>query len=135
MVSITRRFEFSMGHALHQHAYACKRLHGHNYLALITVASDTLDAQGMVLDFGILKAVANRIIDQELDHRFMVYEKDPRAGPLQEIDHTIRIVTFNPTAENIALYLKERLNAELQHHRVTVTRVQLWETNNCHAEV
>lgn len=42
MVRVTRRFEFSMGHTLHEHAGACAHLHGHNYVALVTFRAEEL---------------------------------------------------------------------------------------------
>lgn len=135
MYKITRRFEFAMGHTLYQHPGKCAQLHGHNYLALITLKSTKLDDQGMVIDLGELGDLAKRIIDNDLDHRFLIYEEDPRSDALRELDPSVRLVRFNPTVENLAAFLKSRLEIEWQHPWVKVAGVQLWETENSYAEV
>lgn len=124
-----------MGHSLYEHAGACAHLHGHNYVALVTFDAKELDQQGMVVDFGVVKTLVSEIIGQELDHRFLVYQMDPRTESLQRIDPKVRAVPFNPTAENIAAYLKKLILSKWDNQLVSVAKIQLWETSNCYAEV
>jgi 6-pyruvoyltetrahydropterin/6-carboxytetrahydropterin synthase len=135
MTSITRKFEFAMGHTLHNHPGSCSHLHGHNYLAFITVSATELDANGMVVDFTDLKKTAGGFIDSQLDHRFMVQREDPRAEGLVALDDTVAVVDWHPTAENIANFLLCSLEEELRESAFSVEEVTLWETSNCSATV
>ena len=90
MFELTVEMGFSAAHCLPQHPGRSARLHGHSYRALVTVAGDRLDAQGMVVDFGDLKAVSH-----------------PPRSPLDHI-YLNELPTFaatSPTAEAIAQHL------------------------------
>lgn len=62
----------------------CQNLHGHNWIITVYCKSETLDANGMVIDFA---HISNNVKDL-LDHK-----------------NLNDVLTFNPTAENIAYYL------------------------------
>ena len=130
---ITRQFWFSMGHTLHNHDGKCVNLHGHNYRLLVTIYSDVLNDQEMVMDFGNLKRIVSDIIDRDYDHRFLVDEKDTRASALKLVDPTVSVVSFNPTAEMLAYTIKQQIIAQLVN--LQVSNLILWETENSYAEV
>jgi len=121
-----------MGHTLHDYQGKCANLHGHNYQLSVIVESDTLNDQGMVMDFGDMKDIVKPIIDKQYDHRFLVYQRDPRADTLKLLDPTVKIVQFNPTAEWLVLDIEERLlKAGLQR----IAGLRLWETEDSYAEI
>mgnify|MGYP006395967153 FL=1 len=131
-MKINRMFHFSMGHTLHDYVGKCANLHGHNYQLSVIVESDTLNDQGMVMDFGDMKDIVKPIIDKQYDHRFLVYQCDPRADTLKLLDPTVKIVQFNPTAEWLVLDIEERLlKAGLQR----IAGLRLWETEESYAEI
>jgi len=132
-MNIAREFWFSMGHTLHAYNGKCANLHGHNYRLVVSVYTDELDAQGMVLDFGDLKDIVSSVIDRDYDHRFLINEKDERAAPLKALDSTVAVVPFNPTAEMLAGRIKEQIQAQLPD--LTVSKLTLWETENSYAEI
>lgn len=72
MYTITRRFEFEAAHRLTKvpAEHKCRRMHGHNYVVTVELRSVDLDAAGMVVDFGALKAL-EVYIDSHLDHRIL----------------------------------------------------------------
>jgi 6-pyruvoyltetrahydropterin/6-carboxytetrahydropterin synthase len=135
MTTITRRFQYAMGHTLHRHEGACANLHGHNYVALVTVAADDLDEVGRVVDFSVVKQLVGGFIDDQYDHRFLVNRTDPRAEYLTALDKTVRVVDFNPTAENLAAELMAASRRVLAPLSLIVTGVTLWETENAYATV
>ena len=62
---ITRRLEFDAGHRIANHASLCRHLHGHRYAIEVTVNGSVVTAsgdaeQGMVADFGSIKALTNK---------------------------------------------------------------------------
>lgn len=87
---------FEAAHFIEGYAGKCSRLHGHNWQVTALVRGEELDALGMLVDFKVVKAELNKILD-EFDHRF-----------LNELD---AFATDNPTAENLARTIFQRLAA------------------------
>lgn len=114
MFTITKEFHFSASHILAGLAdeHPCGRLHGHNYIVEVQLSSDTLDPTGFVVDFGDLKPLKD-YIDTTLDHR-----------------HLNDVLTFQPSAENLARHLYEWCKAYWQE----VIAVRVSETPKTWAE-
>lgn len=87
----SKEFAFSASHVLDDlpDGHQCGRLHGHNIIVRVTLASPTVDAVGFVLDYGQMAPLKNWI-DATFDHR-----------------HLNEMVDFNPTAENFCRYIYE----------------------------
>jgi 6-pyruvoyltetrahydropterin/6-carboxytetrahydropterin synthase len=140
-VTATRRVQFCAGHRVHRHESKCRNLHGHNYVALVTAEAPELDALGRVIDFGVLKEKVGGWIEEHWDHGFIYWREDmDAAAALREFERysgeqaKLYILADNPTAENMAAHLGERVCPLVLHGTgVTVTEVTLWETENCHA--
>lgn len=65
MYYIKKTFEVSACHRLTlSYESKCERLHGHNWIITVYCKSDTLNADGMVVDFTHIK----QKIQQKLDH-------------------------------------------------------------------
>jgi 6-pyruvoyltetrahydropterin/6-carboxytetrahydropterin synthase len=129
MYRVTRQIEFCYGHRLLDYEGKCKYLHGHNGRAVITIQSETLNDQGMVLDFTEIKEVVSRWIDENLDHRMILNRSDPAVEVLAKLGEPMYLLDTNPTAENIA-----RLIYEFAAGRgFSVVQVDLWETPRCFA--
>ena len=58
MYRITKEFHFSASHKLDHlpDDHQCARLHGHNFIAIVELATAILDRDGFVGDYGELKA-------------------------------------------------------------------------------
>jgi 6-pyruvoyltetrahydropterin/6-carboxytetrahydropterin synthase len=138
-IHAVRRIQFAAGHRVFQHESKCRNLHGHNYVAFFHAKAESgLDSIGRVIDFSVLKEKLGGWVDEHWDHGFIVWDKDAEA--LQAVRHVpeqkIYISKRNPTAENMALeLLLEVAPKVLAGTGVSLTRVVLWETENCFAEV
>jgi 6-pyruvoyltetrahydropterin/6-carboxytetrahydropterin synthase len=132
-VIIGKDFWFSMGHTLHEHQGKCANLHGHNYKLQVVVESDSLNQLQMVMDFSDLKEIVSGVIDDHYDHRFLIAEFDPRAETLKQIDSTVVVVPYNPTAEMVAQAIKTSIGVNL--HTARLFKIVLWETESSYAEV
>ena len=85
MFIVKKRMEIAGAHRLNlNYESKCANLHGHNWIVTVWCKSQTLDANGMVIDFTHIK----REVQEKLDHKFL---ND--------------VVPFNPTAENIAKWV------------------------------
>ncbi|NCQ25228.1 MAG: 6-carboxytetrahydropterin synthase QueD [Rhodobacteraceae bacterium CG17_big_fil_post_rev_8_21_14_2_50_63_15] len=72
MYRISKEFHFSASHQLKDlpETHQCARLHGHNYIVVVDLASETLDAHGFVRDYHDLVALKH-YIDENFDHRHL----------------------------------------------------------------
>lgn len=72
MYRITKEFHFSASHQLIglSEDHQCARLHGHNYVVIVELASETLNRHGFVRDYLEL-APLKTYIDDRLDHRHL----------------------------------------------------------------
>jgi len=112
MFSVRIEDGFSAAHFLTRYHGKCERLHGHNYKVFVTASGPRLDEGGMLLDFGVMKA-ALRKVTSELDHTSLN-------------DHP----AFSdgcPSAERIALFVFDKLKADLPEAKLTL--VEVFETD------
>ena len=90
-------------------------MHGHNYRVQITVAGQSLDENGLLVDFLELKGLMARVVDY-LDHRFI--------NDLPPFD------VLNPSAENLAKYFHDEVSGGLKVDQlVRISEVKVWETD------
>jgi 6-pyruvoyltetrahydropterin/6-carboxytetrahydropterin synthase len=129
MFCVTRELRFCYGHRLLNYQGKCRYLHGHNGRAVITLEAATLDEQGMVVDFGLLKESVGGWIDEHLDHKLLLHRDDPLLPLLQARGEPVYVLADNPTAENIARLIYE-ITAQ---QGFPVVEVKLWETDVCFA--
>ncbi len=129
MFRITREVTFSYGHRLLRYEGKCARLHGHNGRLRVTLGAQDLNAAGMVVDFVDVKLALAGWLEETLDHRMILNREDPAVVQLEAIGEPLCVVDFNPTAENLARYVFERLR-ELG---LPVIEIELRETDGCAA--
>lgn len=103
-MKVGRVFHFDAAHRLRDYEGLCERLHGHTY-RLEVVVEDKVKEDGMVLDFSILKKIVEDEVLGKLDHA------------------SLNDLVENPTAENIAEWIYNRLKKKLP----TLHSVKLWE--------
>ncbi|MDD5308093.1 MAG: 6-carboxytetrahydropterin synthase QueD [Deltaproteobacteria bacterium] len=114
MFEITRERTFSAAHQLRHYQGRCERMHGHNWRVLVTVAADELDGQGMVMDFHDLDRLMGEAIDP-YDH--------------QHLNEAPPFDTVNPSSENLAQVIGEKVAALLPKGRVRIVRCDVFEND------
>ena len=108
---LRREFTFDAAHNLVSYHGKCEKLHGHTYRMMVEL-SGAPDSEGMIADFASVKEIVDGEVLSKFDH-----------GYLNEI-------IPQPTAENIARYVFERLDAPLAGPNRSLNAVQVWETAN-----
>lgn len=136
-ITATRYHDFSTGHRVYGHESKCAHLHGHNYRIHLTVEAPALDTIGRVMDFSVIKDLLCVWLEINWDHKFLVWEDDPFAKTLKELDpEGTVVVQFNPTAENMGQYLIDVVGpAQLAGTGVKLVNVNIEETRKCNVTV
>lgn len=105
---------FSAAHRLENFYGKCEALHGHNWKVEVFLQGERLDEAGLLQDFGVVKARTRELLE-EIDHKY-----------LNELP---MFSNQNPSSENLARFLFQRLAAALNRDRVKVSRVSVWESD------
>ncbi len=113
MYEVSIRKSFSAAHTL-DIGGKCENLHGHNFTVDVTVASKNLDSEGLVVDFRILKAWTDDVLEQ-LDHKFL------NDLPVFQ--------GINPSSENIARFIFDSLAERTDKNNLQISKVTVWESN------
>jgi 6-pyruvoyltetrahydropterin/6-carboxytetrahydropterin synthase len=129
MFHVTKEIHFCYGHRLLNYDGKCRYFHGHNGKVEIQLSSKTLDDKGMVRDFTEIKQILQTWVDETLDHRMLLHEKDPLRQALEKAGEPVFVLKNNPTAENISRLIYETA----QSKGLPVASVTLWETPNSFA--
>ena len=93
MFKIKKRIIISAAHFLKlDYTSKCTGMHGHNWVIDVYLKSPALDRNGMVMDFSEIKSKVKSVLDHKV---------------LNEV------ISVNPTAENIALWVCETLGEHI----------------------
>lgn len=136
-IVVERKHEICCGHRVVEQGGQCERLHGHNYTIHFVCGSAGLNEVGMVIDFSAIKSKLCQWLEDNFDHRFLMWEDDPWltgifASQNLHVVLGIVVVPFNPTAENIAEYLLNDVGPiQLHDTGVTLVKVVVEETGKC----
>ncbi len=118
MYKVTVIKSFSAAHVLENIGGKCEELHGHNFKVEVTVAAPKLNPAGLLIDFRVLKKWLAEILE-DIDHKYL---------------NTLPFFAgINPSAENIARYISEKMEAEAKKVSVKVSKVKIWESENASA--
>ncbi|NQV53756.1 MAG: 6-carboxytetrahydropterin synthase QueD [Flavobacteriales bacterium] len=133
MISITKIFGFEAAHAISNHPGKCRNVHGHSYALHVTISSDQLNEQEMIMDFHDLKVMVKEHVVGRLDHALILSRK----GELAEefANHTGKLTWLDrePTAECMLSLIVEWISPVLPES-ITLERLQLWETTTSYAQ-
>jgi len=106
---------FAAAHQLKMVGSKCENMHGHNWKIEVYVAGDKLNAGGVLVDFGEIKAHLADVI-KKLDHKF-----------LNELEY---IPDGKPSSENIAYFVATDLQSKIDNSSARVSRVTAWESDD-----
>ena len=110
-LDITR--DFSAAHRLVGYNGLCSALHGHNWTVQVFIRAMKLDEIGIAADFTVIKRELTAIL-ASFDHKYL--------NELPEFQG------INPTSENIARILYEKLASAVNIPGVRLDRVRVCES-------
>lgn len=125
-IKVCRRTTFNAAHRLLNKSWSDEKneavfgkcnlpnYHGHNYVLETWVEGPIVPDTGYVIDLGVLKEIIKEEVEEPFDHRNLNLD-------VPEFEN------LNPTAENIAMVIHNKLQLRLSEFKLTV---RLYETDN-----
>ncbi len=104
---------FAAAHNLKDFHGKCENLHGHNWKVEVVLRGKSLESNGILVDFGEVKAATREALE-EVDHKY-----------LNELPFFSQ---NNPSSENLARFLFEKLSAKLNNGDRRLHSVSAWES-------
>ena len=139
-IRVTKEFDFEMAHALWNYDGLCSNIHGHSYKLFVTIIgkiNNNVESpkNGMVVDFGEIKKWVKTSLVDEFDHALLLNEKaDFQSIAIsKQMFKRLKITKFQPTCENLLLYIAEKIKAQLPEH-LSLFSLKLQETATSYAE-
>ena len=134
-IRITKQFSFETGHALYGYDGKCRNVHGHSYKLSVTVIGTPINDNnhvkyGMVIDFGDLKKIVKEDIVDVFDHATVFNKNTPHvelAKELQNRDHNVLLVDYQPTSEMMVIDFAEKIKKRLPNN-IQLHSLKLQET-------
>jgi 6-pyruvoyltetrahydropterin/6-carboxytetrahydropterin synthase len=113
-MEIYKEFHFEAAHRLPNvpEGHKCARLHGHSFHVRLVARGEAPEPAGWVMDFAELKACFQPLYEQ-LDHHYL--------NDIPGLE--------NPTSENIARWIWERLSPQL--HLLSQVEIRETCTSGC----
>ena len=108
-MQLIKTFEFDSAHFLPDYNGKCENLHGHTY-GLTVKLEGTPAADGLIMDFTILKQIVKDEVIEVLDHT------------------CLNDLIKNPSAENIAIWIWKALDEKLTRPNCKLAEIEVWET-------
>ena len=106
---------FSSAHSLRGYKGKCESLHGHNWKVEVSVQKDTLNKEGLVIDFKELKALLKKVLTK-LDHK--------------NLNTLSFFKKHNPSSENIAYFIYKELKSQIAKRGCKLKEVIISETED-----
>ena len=124
MYKVSKEIHFCYGHRLLNYDGKCAHPHGHNGKIVIELEAMKLDRRGMVVDFGAVKDIVQKWVDEKLDHKMILRKDDELVKILKGLKEPYFLMNENPTAENLAKLVFDFAKSK----KLPVKSVTFWET-------
>lgn len=130
MFKVFKEMHFCYAHRLLGYPGKCAQLHGHNSRVRVEFSGLSLDEEGILIDFNQIRILVNSFLDEELDHKTILWEKDPLVAVLKNAGEKVYCMKNQPSAENMAKLIFEYVKEK----KLPISSVKVWETPTSCAE-
>ena len=113
MYEISVEMDFDAAHALRGYQGKCEKLHGHRFKVVAVVKGNKLNEIGLAYDFTLLKKQLGEIL-ADYDHT--------------NLNDTAPFNRINPSSENIAVAIYQKLQEKLVGVPVAIDSIEVWES-------
>jgi len=137
-IRLTKKFRFEGAHALAGYDGKCRHIHGHSYLLYVTILGKPSNRtgnpkDGMIIDFGTLKALVNKLIIEPFDHTLLLRNDAKLATELRNQYQNVLILPFQPTCEQLCIHFASLLATAIPDP-AKLFSIRLYETPDSFAE-
>ena len=122
-MKIEKKYYFYAGHRNKEAGEKCGRPHGHTYDVTCTFRFKTM-TNGVTMLFSDIDKLVEPII-KEYDHHFLLCKDDPLVDIFELSGEQYKLLPFETSAENMALWLFNRIKNEA---KLPIVKIQLGET-------
>lgn len=129
MYKIKKKFNFAYAHILDlPYKSPCTNIHGHNAKVIITLSSEILNSNGMIIDFSKLSVIVNELLDS-MDHALIIARKNKIQITKPERNKVYYLPYKQSTAENFAKHIYNQLKKQVIFNDMKI-EVKFYETEN-----
>jgi 6-pyruvoyltetrahydropterin/6-carboxytetrahydropterin synthase len=131
MCGLYKEVQFDASHRLLYYKGKCANLHGHRWKAEVWMEGEPDEKTGILIDYNVIKQIVFRF-----DHQIILNEADPMVACISKFQKVI-VTPGEPTSELLAVLVKSDLQEHCRAEKLSakVTKVRIWESPNCYAEV
>jgi len=113
MYEISVEMDFDAAHALRGYQGKCEKLHGHRFKVVAVVKGNKLNEIGLAYDFTLMQKQLGEIL-ADYDHT--------------NLNDTAPFNRINPSSENIAAAIYQKLQEKLAGAPVAIDSIEVWES-------
>jgi len=130
-VAIYKEVQIDASHRLLHYKGKCANLHGHRWKIEVWVEGEPDATTGILIDYNVIKQTVAKY-----DHQIILNRDDPMVPAVEKFQHVLT-TPGDPTSELLARIFRDDLEeiCEAQHIAAHVTRLRVWESPNCYAEI
>lgn len=125
VIKIEKKYHFYAAHRNKEAGEKCGRIHGHTYEVVCHFKFNELN-NGLTILFSDIDKLVEPII-KEYCHWFLIYEKDSLVEILKLANEQIKLMPFETSAENMAIWFFKRIKNETQ---LPICKIELRETKS-----
>jgi len=107
---LIKEFEFDSAHFLPKYKGKCEALHGHTYKLVVKLEGHPHGEECMIMDFVEFKDIVKKEVVDVLDHT------------------CLNDILPQSSAENIVVWIWQKLEGPLKRENCKLFEVELWET-------
>ncbi len=136
MKTVTIKISFDAAKRLMEYKGKCTNLHGYHHVIEATFSNKS--AKGaIVADFHDLRKKLGGWVEKNWDHNAILNHRDKKLGDaISKItDQKIYYIDSDPTAENLAEYLKDKICPKLFSGGIKCTKIRLYDNPESFVEI
>lgn len=123
-ITIQKKYHFYAAHRNKAGGEKCGRIHGHTYNVVCHFSFSRINKGGVTCLFSDIDKQVEPIIKAHC-HWLLLYDKDPLCDTLDTIGEPYLKLPFETSAENMAMYLLQKIKRETG---LPIEKIELAET-------